>query len=280
MRDRIKNWVDKFHDVQDIHNRGPGPLAKHITQHKIHILIDWDGYCRNGIRAQGLYSLRPAPVQIIHQEYLSTSGGNFDYLVSDEVVSPSHLHYLYSEKLILMPNHFFSKGHAMQKEFEKPKYQHLPSKSPNYDVDTGTPQHNQCGSGSPKGKQASFVFCNFNKFLKFSPHLFSAWLRILQQVPDSILCLLEYPKEGVGNLKRFIHQESNNLLDRVYFLPWVNNPFDHQRRHKDLCNAILDSHPYNGHTTTMDALYAGVPVITRSDGLEMSSLVTSSANIN
>ena len=73
--------------------------------------------------------------------------------------------------------------------------------------------------------------------------------------------------------------DSADLNDRIHFLPWENNPFDHQRRSYSLCNAMLDSYPYNGHTTAQDALYAGVPLITRSDGDDMSSRVSTSANI-
>ena len=59
-------------------------------------------------------------------------------------------------------------------------------------------------------------------------------------------------REGVKNLKEFISNENAEMTSRFYFVPWENNPFDHQRRNFDLCNAILDCHPYNGHTTTMD----------------------------
>merc|ERR1719253_1860593 len=121
-RERVKQNADYFHDVQPIIKNGPGALAEYIAKHKIHILIDWDGYCRNGIRAQGLYALRPAPIQIMHQEYISTSGGNYDFLVTDKTASPVHLQYLYTEKLMYMPHHFFSKGHAMQEEVLRPSY--------------------------------------------------------------------------------------------------------------------------------------------------------------
>mmetsp|Transcript_7651 Transcript_7651/g.11169 ORF Transcript_7651/g.11169 Transcript_7651/m.11169 type:complete len:166 (-) Transcript_7651:2747-3244(-) len=50
-------------------------------------------------------------------------------------------------------------------------------------------------------------------------------------------------------------------------------------RSQDFCNVMLDSHPYNGHTTAQDSLYGGVPIVTRSDGDDMSSRVTTSANI-
>ena len=73
--------------------------------------------------------------------------------------------------------------------------------------------------------------------------------------------------------------DTADLNDRIHFLPWEKNPFDHQRRSYSLCNAMLDSHPYNGHTTAQDALYAGVPIITRSDGNEMSSRVSTAANV-
>ena len=46
-----------------------------------------------------------------------------------------------------------------------------------------------------------------------------------------------------------------------------------------MCNIMLDSHPYNGHTVAQDSLYGGVPIVTRSDGIDMSSRVTTSANI-
>jgi len=70
-----------------------------------------------------------------------------------------------------------------------------------------------------------------------------------------------------------------DLNARIHFLPWEGNPFDHQQRSYSLCNAMLDSHPYNGHTTAQDALYAGVPIVTRSDGDDMSSRVSTSANV-
>ena len=73
--------------------------------------------------------------------------------------------------------------------------------------------------------------------------------------------------------------DTADLNDRIHFLPWEKNPFDHQRRSYSLCNAMLDSYPYNGHTTAQDALYAGVPIITRSDGNDMSSRVSTSANV-
>jgi tetratricopeptide (TPR) repeat protein len=72
-RKRVAGHVDYFHDNQEIKMDHIG-LARYIHDQGIHVLIEWDGYARQGERAQGLLALRPAPVQILHQEYLGTSG--------------------------------------------------------------------------------------------------------------------------------------------------------------------------------------------------------------
>lgn len=300
-RERVKANLCEgcFHDLQRMQYNHI-ESAQYIHDQHIHILIEWDGYARQGERAQGLFALRPAPIQILHQEYLGTSGALYvDYIVSDPIASPPHLQHLYTEKIIYMPNHFFSKGHAYQKEVLPPTHDYLPAKTP-YELGTGSPQENKCMAAASKGYNTSapnpsFVFCNFNKFLKNNPGTLRSWLRILQEVPNSFLCLLENPKEGVPYFRKFVHEaaatmtgtkqnvmipgDGDELNSRIYFLPWQRNPFDHQRRNQDFCNAMLDSFPYNGHTVAQDSLYAGVPVVTRSDGDDMCSRVTTSSNV-
>ena len=284
-RERVKSNVDVFHDVQHLKNDHIG-LARYIYSHDIHVLLEWDGYARQGERAQGLFALRPAPVQILHQEFLGTSGASYvDYIFTDRVTSPERLEHLYTEKFIYMPWHFFSKGHAMQKEVKLPTYEYSPATKP-YKLGTGSPQENRCLSKDDVGpKHVSFVYCNFNKFLKNNPETMRSWLNILRSVPDSIICLLENPTEGVPYLRSFVDEfageegDVDDLNARIHFLPWQANPFDHQMRAQDFCNVMVDSHPYNGHTTAQDNLYGGVPIVTRADGDDMSSRVSTSANI-
>ncbi len=298
-RKRVAGHVDYFHDIENL--RGSHiDMARYIEERGIHILIEWDGYARQGERAQGLMALRPAPVQILHQEYLGTSGAKYvDYIFTDKIVSPQKTKHLYTEKFIYLPNHFFSKGHAVQKEVVPPSHDYAPRKTP-YQLGYGSPQQNRCMASGIA--QPTFVFCNFNKFLKNNPETMRSWMRILKESPGSILCLLENPQTGLNYLKRFVHEaageptlyrdpssgdelpdfipkDGEKLNNRIYFLPWERNPFDHQQRNHDFCNLMLDSHPYNGHTVAQDALYAGVPIVTRSDGDDMSSRVTTSANI-
>lgn len=288
-RKRVQANVHAFHDVEGMRHI---EAARFIHEQGIHILIEWDGYARQGERAQGLFALRPAPVQILHQEYLGTSGAQYvDYLFTDLVTSPRELEGLYTEKLIYLPNHFFSKGHAYHKEVKDPTYDYLPKTTP-YRVGHGSPRENKCLSNGP---EPTFVFCNFNKFLKNNPETMRSWIRILREVPGAILCLLENPQEGTVYLRKYIHEAAATLADpndhesflsgdgddlnsRIHFLPWENNPFDHQMRNQDFCNVMLDSFPYNGHTMAQDALYGGVPIVTRSDGDDMASRVTTSAN--
>jgi len=287
-RKRLMKTVDKFHDVQHLKDDHIN-LARKIYHDNIHILIEWDGYARQGLRAQGLFALRPAPIQMLHQEFLGTSGAQYmDYIITDQITSPKTLEHLYVEKFIYMPNHFFSKGHAIQKELKRPTYKFAPKKTEYYVLGTGTPQENRCLSDLNAGEEnkVSFVYCNFNKFLKNNPETVLSWIGILRKVPNSILCLLENPPSGIAHLRKYIkdvtsltgHNDGKEINSRIHFLPWEANPFDHQMRNQDFCNVVLDSHPYNGHTTAQDALYGGVPIITRSDGEDMASRVTTSAN--
>lgn len=188
-----------------------------------------------------------------------------------------------------LPNHFFSKGHAVQEEVHPPTLEYVSrEKGAPFQLGVGTPQENACLKDDDGYTEVSFVYCNFNKFLKNNPETMKSWIRILEEVPNSILCLLENPKEGVSNLRKFVSEVTNNnvdtssdepdLNDRIHFLEWEKNPYDHQQRSHSLCNVMLDSFPYNGHTTAQDALYAGVPIVTRSDGDDMSSRVSTSAN--
>jgi protein O-GlcNAc transferase len=292
-RKRVQANVHQFHDCQAM-KLDHIQAARYIHDQHVHILIEWDGYARQGERAQGLFALRPAPVQILHQEYLGTSGAQYvDYLFTDTITSPpEHADALYTEKLIWMPNHFFSKGHAYQAEVKPPTYEYKPRRTATYELGTGTPQQNRCLA--PGNSTVSFVYCNFNKLLKANPETVRSWIHILRQVPDSILCLLENPTVAIPYFRRFVYEaagtsdsngtfipspDGDDLNRRIHFLPWEKNPFDHQMRNQDFCNVMLDSHPYNGHTVAQDALYGGVPIVTRSDGLDMSSRVTTSANV-
>ena len=130
------------------------------------------------------------------------------------------------------------------------------------------PKINGCG-----GPSAEFVYCNFNKHLKFRPDTFRSWLEILQSVDDSVLCLLEHPPDSIKYLMHFIESYDSSLLSRVRFQSFVPSPFENQKRTRDMCHIVLDTPVYNGHTTAADALWGGVPIVVYGNGDHMAGRV-------
>src|SRR5437868_14221208 len=95
---------------------------------------------------------------------------------------------------------------------------------------------------------------------KISAPVFDAWMRLLKQIPDSVLWLSKTNYLAHANLRReaAIRNVSPN---RLIFAPYVDRVEDHLARHR-LADLFLDTLPYNAHSTASDALWAGLPVIT------------------
>lgn len=137
------------------------------------------------------------------QEYIGTVGADYiQYMITDPVASPRKYEQFYSEKFIWLPSSFLATSMAYLQPHMQP-----PS------VAASNPGALGCG-----GAAASFVYCNFNKQLKFDPHVFSQWLHILQEVPDSVLCLLENPKDSIPFIRSFVADIDPGLTSRVRFL--------------------------------------------------------------
>ena len=131
-----------------------------------------------------------------------------------------------------------------------------PSVEAPYTMPTDLPLTSRAQYGLPEG---AVVFCNFNQLYKIDPVTFENWASILKQVPNSVLWLLRFPAAGEGN----ILQTATKLgvpQGRVIF-SHVASKEEHVRRGRlaDLC---LDTPLCNGHTTGMDILWAGTPVLT------------------
>ena len=106
---------------------------------------------------------------------------------------------------------------------------------------------------------ADLVFCCFNSVFKIMPEVFAAWMRILQSVPGSVLWLHENEETAIWNLRREANAAGVSP-ERLIFAPKLPTS-DHLARYR-LADLVLDTSPFNGHTTTSDALWVGVPVIT------------------
>ena len=188
-------------------------------------------------------------------------GADFiQYMIGDIVAAPPRTQHLYQEKFIYLPHCFLANSMPyLSPDITPPTLKRPPG---------GDPKMNGCG-----GPPADFVFCNFNKHLKFRPDTFRAWLSILQAVDDSVLCLLENPADSIKYLMHFIESYDKSLLSRVRFQSFLPNPFDNQRRTRDMCHMVLDTPVYNGHTTAVDALWGAVPIVVYGDGPHMAGRV-------
>jgi predicted O-linked N-acetylglucosamine transferase (SPINDLY family) len=107
---------------------------------------------------------------------------------------------------------------------------------------------------------AGFVFCCFNKHHKIMPAIFDRWMRILSRVEGSILWLSQANATAVGNLRK--EAERRGVAGgRLIFAERIESPPEHLARLK-VADLFLDTFPYNAHATAMDALWAGVPLLT------------------
>jgi predicted O-linked N-acetylglucosamine transferase (SPINDLY family) len=229
-RRKISQDCDKFVDLQTIGDRA---AAEAIYGDRIDILIDRTGATAN--HRLGISAQRPAPIQVSYLGFAGTSGSDFmDYLIADRIVIPSGDERYFTEEIVYLPH----------------TYQVTDNRQAIADR-----TFTRAAEGLP---DRGFVYSAFNRPQKIEPLAFDSWMRILKSVPGSVLWLLGDPKPVRQNL----HGEAEArgvAADRLVFADWLPKP-DHLARMR-LADLALDTFTYGGHTTTSDALWAGVPVI-------------------
>jgi predicted O-linked N-acetylglucosamine transferase (SPINDLY family) len=230
MRRRLQRAADHFVDVARQSDR---EIAERIRADGIDILVDLKGYTRQARPAVLAY--RPAPVQVNFLGYPGTMGpGLADYLIGDPVVTPLDHAADYSEKLALLP-HSYQPNDRQRRIGEQPGRE-------------------QCGLPAQ-----GFVFCCFNNAYKITPEIFAIWCRLLNAVPGSVLWLLECSPQARDNLLRAAQAQGIGAERIVFARPLPLADHLGRLRNADL---VLDTLPYNAHTTASDALWAGVPIVT------------------
>lgn len=231
MRRRLTATFDAFHDIRGV---GLDGVAEMVAAERVDILVDLKGYTKQS--RMELLSRRLAPIEVAYLGYPGTVGATcMDYVIGDRFVTPPEHQPHYTERLVVMPDAYQINDRHRR-------------------VANETPSRGACGL-----PEDGFVFCAFNTTYKITPAMFGVWMRLLHQVPDSVLWLFEANRVVEENLRRAaaVHGVAP---DRLVFAPKKPLP-EHLARYRvaDLC---LDTLPYTGHTTTSDALWVGLPVVT------------------
>ena len=105
-----------------------------------------------------------------------------------------------------------------------------------------------------------FVFCGFNNSYKISPSEFDIWMRLLLKIPDSVLWLRHSNKWSQDNLR---NEAEKRTIDQSRLIFAERIPMDEHLARHQLADLFLDTFTFNAHSTTVDALWAGLPVITK-----------------
>lgn len=232
MRKRLEASFDQFIDAE---NFSDARIAEHARELQIDIAVDLTGFTQDG--RTNIFALRAAPVQVNFLGYPGSLGAPYmDYIIADPILISNGSQEFYSEKIAYLPDTY------QPNDRQRPRVTSRISRA-----DAGLPE---------KG----FIFCCFNNNFKITPEHFDLWAEILRQVDDSYLWLLEDNDLASSNLRAEI-QKRGIEPNRLVFAPRVS-PEEHLAR-ISAADLFLDTSPYNAHTTTSDALWVGLPVLTR-----------------
>jgi protein O-GlcNAc transferase len=230
-RARVRAASEHFIDINALSDVD---AAARIAADELDILIDLKGYTRGS--RPGIFARRPAPVQMNYLGFPGTLGADFiDYIIADPVVIPPELERYYAEGVLRMP-------HCYQPNDRKRPLPPPPSRE-----SVGLPEN-------------AVVLCNFNSPYKVTPDVFALWMRVMREVPDTVLWSLS---AGVAADLRLREQAELRGVegDRLVFAGRAGIA-EHLARFQ-LADVFFDTFPCTGHTTASDALWAGVPVVTR-----------------
>jgi len=243
-REKIKNVSDAFIDIRSADHL---EAANRIHESGVDILIDLNGYTADN-RLE-ICALRPAPVQVNYLGFPGTTGAHFlDYILTDRAATPDNQSPNFSEKFVYLPHSFFVTDSAQSI-----------SDAPLAREDFGLPAD-------------GFVFCSFNSSYKIEPTMFEIWMNLLKGIPDSVLWLIKSNPLAEENLQR---EAEARGIDGARLVFAEKIPKDQHLARCRLADLALDTLVYGGHTTTADALWAGVPVVSV-QGTHFASRVSSS----
>ncbi|MCC6913992.1 MAG: hypothetical protein IT566_09845 [Rhodospirillaceae bacterium] len=227
--DQIKAGAERFHV-----EREPAAMLRAIARENLDVLVYLDGYMTTFLMP--VVARRPAAIQVY---WLGHAGSceidGIDYVLADETVVPAGEEALYRAKTVRLAGTY-----------------HPASPHP-----IG-PDLSRAEAGLP---ESGFVFCAFNNPEKIDTPTFDVWMRILRRVPGSVLWLsVTQSKSLAENLRK--EAEARGIGgERLVFATRLPDKAMHLARHRH-AGLFLDTLGLNASTTALDALWAGLPLLT------------------
>ena len=225
----MKSYADHWRDIATLSD---AQVAKLVRKDRIDILVDLAGHI--GGNRLLVFAHKPAPVQMTYIGYQATTGlAAMDYRLTDEWSDPPGVtDAFHTETLLRLPRCFFC-------------YQPSPDAPPIIEL--------------PRADNGYITFGSFNAFGKVTPEVLATWATLLAEVPNAKLTILAdaapsqqaylndiFQREGIDAQRITLA----NRRPRAEYLELIQQ-----------ADIALDPFPFNGHTTTCDCLWQGVPVV-------------------
>ena len=224
----IKAQMHEWNDINDMEDKD---VIELIRSKKISILFDLTGYFSDN--KISIFKNRSAPIQVSWCGYTSTTGlDEMDYIIADPYVIKPDEEKFYTEKILRLPS-IWNSHSGLQIER---KLNETPMKKNNY-----------------------ITFCSFNNFSKISELNVKTWSKALRKIKNSKLLLK--PSGKINYQKLYKMFENEKVINQIIFLKNENNFKDHINQYNK-ADIALDTFPYNGATTSFEAIWMGVPVLT------------------
>uniref|UniRef100_A0A6U6BUE6 protein O-GlcNAc transferase n=1 Tax=Guillardia theta TaxID=55529 RepID=A0A6U6BUE6_GUITH len=239
---RVEKNVEHFVDISRIE---VSDIPALINSNNVHVLVDICGLHANGTMLyKSLLAFKPSAVQVAYMAFAATTGASYiDHLVTDKITSPPDYRHHYSESFIYMPNSYHVNSHKQRFKTNVFGEKEL------------------VGRRSKEGlPNSSIIYCSYNQFFKIDKHILRAWIDILRRDEKSVLVLVKFlfHKQAERNLRAALRANGINAT-RLILAEKLKNQ-EHILR-SQLMHLHLDTRLQSGHTTTVDALWSGIPVL-------------------
>jgi predicted O-linked N-acetylglucosamine transferase (SPINDLY family) len=233
--DRFRALADHWHEVARLTDE---ELAALVRSDEIDVLVDLAGLTA-GNRVLAL-ARRPAPVQVSYLGYLATTGVSaIDYRITDALADPpGAAEAWHTEKLVRLPRSLwcFAPLERMPEPLER-----------------------------GEADAAPIVFGSFNRLTKVRPEVLRLWGRLVAQVPESELWILDVPSDEAHD--RVVAEVAAAGVATTRIKTWTRLPADAYWDRIRRADIALDTYPYNGGATTCECLWLGVPVVTKAGAM-------------